>query len=218
MHPSSVARTQMTYQQVRAWSVLSPETLAVFEQLPREQFVPDGWRGAAYGDLAIPLGHGQHMLTPTLVGRILQAVAVERGNRILEIGTGSGYVSACLALLGAQVHSVEIHDDIARQARSNLAGAGIGNVQVEEADAFAWTAAAPGYDVIVVTGAMPVYDARFEALLRPGGRLFAIHGVAPVMEARLVRLTDGGQREERSLFETVVDPLVHTVRPDPFVF
>lgn len=212
------ARTQMTYQQVRAWSVLSPEALAVFEQLPREQFVPAAWQGAAYADLAVPLGHGQHMLTPTVAGRIVQAVEVRRGDQILEIGTGSGYLTACLALLGAGVHSLEIHADLARQARTNLARAGIGNAQVEEADAFAWQAAAPGYDVVVITGAMPVYDPRFESLLRPGGRLFAFSGIAPAMEARLIRLPAGKAREEHSLFETVVDPLVHAATPNPFVF
>lgn len=218
MLPSLPARTQMVYQQVRAWSVLPPEALAVFEQLPREQFVPAAWQGAAYADFAIPLAHGQHMLTPTVAGRIVQAVEVRRSDRILEIGTGSGYVTACLALLGSQVHSLEIHDDLARQARTNLARAGIGNAQVETADAFGWPAGAPGYDVIVITGSMPAYDPRFESLLSPGGRLFAIHGAAPVMEARLVRLTDDGQREELSLFETVVDPLIHAASPNPFVF
>ncbi len=107
----------MTYQQVRAWSVLPPETLAVFEQLPREIFVPVASLGAAYADLAIPLGHGQHMLTPTVVGRLLQAVTVGRGDHVLEIGTGSGYLTACLALLGAQVQSLEIQPELAHQAR-----------------------------------------------------------------------------------------------------
>ncbi len=218
MQTSTSARSQMTYQQIRAWSVLPPETLAVFEQLPREIFVPAAAQGAAYGDLAIPLGHGQHMLSPTVVGRILQAVTVRRADRILEIGTGSGYVTACLALLGAQVRSLEIRPELAHQARQNLKAAGIGNAQVEEADAFGWQPAAPGYDVVVITGSLPVYDPRFESLLNPGGRLFVVAGQEPVMEAQLVRLNDSKVRDVHSLFETVIDPLTHAAAPSHFVF
>lgn len=209
MITSAAARTQMTYQQIRAWSVLPPETLAVFEQLRREDFAPEAWRGAAYGDLAIPLGDGQHMLTPTVVGAIIRALSPQRGDAILEIGTGSGYLTACLALLGASVHSLEIRPALARQARINLQQAGIGNATIEEADAFGWQPAAPGYDVVAITGSLPVYDPRFESLLKPGGRLFVVTGEAPVMEARLVRLNARGQRDQSSLFETLIDPLDH---------
>lgn len=218
MTPSTDARTQMTYQQIRAWSVLPPETLAVFEQLRREDFVPAAWRGAAYADLAIPLGQGQHMLTPTVVGGILKAVDLAPGDSVLEIGTGSGYLTACLARLSASVHSLEIRPHLARQARVNLKEAGIGNAVVEEADAFAWQPAAPGYDVVVLTGALPACDERFESLLRPGGRLFVVTGSAPVMEALLVRLTVQGQREQSSLFETVFDPLDCPAAPKIFEF
>jgi protein-L-isoaspartate(D-aspartate) O-methyltransferase len=218
MNPSPSARTQMTYQQIRAWSVLPPATLAIFEQLSREEFVPEIWRGAAYADYAIPLGDGQHMLTPTVVGRLLQAVAPMAGESILEIGTGSGYLTACLARLGGKVHSLEIRPALARQARINLRQAGIGNAEVEEADAFSWQPAAPGYDVIAITGALPMYDARFEALLNPGGRLFVVTGTAPVMEARLVRLTTQRGREQTSLFETLLDPLENAAVTSSFEF
>jgi len=218
MNSSVSARTQMTYQQIRAWSVLPPDVLATFEQLRREDFVPEGWLGAAYGDLAIPLGEGQHMLTPTVVGRILQALDPAPEENVLEIGTGSGYLTACLAKQGRSVHSLEIRPALARQARANLRRAGIGNAEVEDADAFNWKPAAPVYDVVAITGAMPVYESRFESLLRPGGRLFVITGTSPVMEARLVRLTRQGVREEFSLFETLIDPLDHAATPDGFVF
>jgi protein-L-isoaspartate(D-aspartate) O-methyltransferase len=208
----------MAYQQVRAWSVLPPETLAIFEQLPRESFVPQASLGIAYADLAIPLGDGQHMLTPTVVGRILQSVTVGRSDHVLEIGTGSGYLTACLALLGGQVHSLEIRPSLAQQARQNLKAAGIGNAQVEEADAFTWTPAAPGYDVVVITASMPLYDPRFESLLKPGGRLFVVTGEAPVMEARLVRLNSSKERDVHSLFETVIDPLTHAATISRFQF
>jgi protein-L-isoaspartate(D-aspartate) O-methyltransferase len=216
--PATAARTQMTYQQVRAWSVLPPEVLAVFERLPREDFVPAAWSGAAYGDLAIPLGDGQHMLTPTVVGRILQAVTVKSTDKVLEIGTGSGYLSACLGLLGNQVHSLEIRPQLARQARTSLKAAGIGNVEIEEADVFAWQSNRPNWDVIVLTGSLPRYDTRFEALLAPHGRLFAIVGDAPAMEARLVRKDSEKLRDVHSLFETVVDPLDHAAADSRFVF
>jgi protein-L-isoaspartate(D-aspartate) O-methyltransferase len=217
MQPIVSPRSQMTYQQVRAWSVLPPETLAVFEQLPREIFVPEASQGAVYADLEIPLGNGQHMLSPTVVGRILQAVTVSRKDQILEIGTGSGYLTACLALLGADVRSLEIRSALAHQARQNLKAAGIGNAIVEETDAFEWQPAAPGYDVVVLTGSLPIYDPRFESLLNPGGRLFVVSGTEPVMEARLVRRS-GSVREVHSLFETVIDPLTHAATPSRFVF
>lgn len=218
MNHAPSPRTQMTYQQMRAAAVLPPEVLAVFEGLPREQFVPEEWRGAAYADFAIPLGEEQHMLTPTVVGRIVQTLAPRPGDTILEIGTGSGYLTACLARLGASVHSLEIRPELARRARANLRQAGIGNAEVEEADAFSWQPAAPAYDVVAITGSMPVYDPRFEELLRPGGRLFAVAGTAPVMEARLVGLNLQRQRVATSLFETLIDPLDHAASSSGFVF
>ena len=216
MQPSAVARDQMTYQQVRAWSALPPEALAVFERLPREVFVPVDWQRLAYADLPVPLGHGQHMLRPSVVGRIVQAVNVQANELVLEVGTGSGYVSACLSLLGGQVQSLEIHGDIAQRARQNLHAAGLGNVQVETADAFELTGSSQRFDVIVLTGSLPVYDSRFETLLKPGGRLFAIVGHDPIMDARLVVLDAQGKRSTHSLFETAVEALLHA--PDPPVF
>jgi protein-L-isoaspartate(D-aspartate) O-methyltransferase len=218
MQSTISARTQMTYQQVRAGSVLPGEVLEVIEHLPREAFVPAAWRQAAYADLAIPLGHGQHMLTPTVVGRILQAITLRRTDTVLEIGTGSGYLSACLARLAAQVQSLEIDPQLAAQARENLQAVGIGNVHVDAADAFQWQPAMPSYDVVVITGSLPVYDARFEALLRPTGRLFVAVGTAPVMEAQLVRRLAGGGRDLHSLFETELDPLQNAAAVAQFKF
>lgn len=208
----------MTYQQVRAWSVLAPEVLEVIERLPRERFVPEAWSGAAYADFPIPLGDGQHMLTPSVAGRILQMVAVDRNDAVLEIGTGSGYLTACLAMLGAQVHSLELRAGLAARARANLQAAGIGNAEIEEADAFTWHGGSPRFDVVVLTGSLPVYDPRFESLLRPGGRLFAAAGTGAVMEALLVRLNPAGGRESRGLFETVLDPLEHAPTVSKFDF
>lgn len=218
MQTQSAARSQMTFQQVRAWSVLDERVLDVFERLPRELFVPDAWRGAAYGDLPVPLGEGQHMLRPSVAGRLLQATALKRSDRVLEIGTGSGYVTACLAMLAAQVHSLEIRPALATRARANLAAAAIGNAEVEEADAFTWDAGSPRFDAIVITGSMPIYDARFESWLKPGGRLYVVTGTAPVMEAMLVRLDTAGTAQRFGLFETVVDPLDHAPTVAKFAF
>jgi protein-L-isoaspartate(D-aspartate) O-methyltransferase len=208
----------MTFQQVRAWSVLDEHVLDVFERLPRELFVPEAWRGAAYGDLPIPLAEGQHMLIPSVAGRLLQTLALKRTDRVLEIGTGSGYVTACLAMLATHVLSLEIRPELVGRARASLAAAAIGNAEVEEADAFAWDAGSPRFDAIVLTGSLPVYDPRFEAWLRPGGRLFVITGVAPVMEAMLVRLDSAGTPSRLGLFETVVDPLDHAPTVGGFTF
>jgi protein-L-isoaspartate(D-aspartate) O-methyltransferase len=217
MLDTNAQRTQMTYQQVRAWSALPDAVLTVFERLSREVFVPETHRRVAYADMPIPLTHGQHMLRPSVVGRILHAVAPKPADQVLEIGTGSGYLTACLALLSAQVQSIEIYDDIARRARSHLRAAGIGNAEVTEADAFALADSAPRYDIIVLTGSMPVYNARFESQLRPGGRLFVIVGEEPVMDARMITLADG-TRQSLSLFETVCDPLANAPSAEQFSF
>ena len=212
------ARHQMTTQQIRAWSVLDDEAMEVFDRLPREQFVPPQHRGLAYADTALPLPCGQHMLQPSVVGRILHAVRPQRHDSVLEIGTGSGYATACLALLSARVRSLEIHGELAQQARANLHATGIGNVEVIEQDAFSPDALAGAWDIIVLTGSLPLYDARFEALLQPGGRLFVICGKPPVMEARLIGRTASGAVSQVSLFETLSSPLIHAPRVDPFRF
>jgi protein-L-isoaspartate(D-aspartate) O-methyltransferase len=207
----------MTTQQVRAWSVLAPDVLDVFERLPRERFVPEPWRGAAYGDFPVPLDDGQHMWRPSVAGRVLQALTVRPTDQVLEIGTGSGYLTAALALLASQVHSLEIRPRLATQARANLQAAGIANAEIEEADGFHW-AGSPRFDVIVLGGSLPTYDSRFEAWLKPGGRLLAVTGEEPVMEAVLVRLDAAGKRSSQGLFETVIDPLAHPTAAPQFDF
>jgi protein-L-isoaspartate(D-aspartate) O-methyltransferase len=218
MQNAATARMQMTYQQVRAGSVLPSEVLEVIGQLPREAFVPTAWRDAAYSDVAIPLGHGQHMLTPTVIGRLLQAITVRPTDTVLEIGTGSGYLTACLARLAAQVQSLEIQSEFAAKARQALQSVGIGNVHVDVADAFNWQPVMPSYDIVVITGSLPLYDARFETLLKPLGRLFVTVGAAPVMEAQLVRNLPGGGRDLHSLFETELDPLQNAAHAAAFKF
>ncbi len=211
------SREQMIEQQVRAWSVLDEQVLETMREVPRERFVPEGHRYMAFMDADIPLPCGQHMLRPNVVGRLLQALAPRKPDRVLEIGAGSGYVTACLAALTTQVHALEIFPELTELARSNLASLGLRNAQVATADALD-TELASRYDVIALTASLPVYVERFERQLEIGGRMFAIVGEPPVMEALLVRRVAVDRWAKESLFETVVDPLIHARRPDPFVF
>lgn len=214
---TEAARRQMIQQQVRAAEVLDPRVLEALSAVPRERFVPEGFRGMAFADVAIPIGHGQSMLPPALEGRILQALAPERGERTLEIGSGTGFFAACLAQLTGEVESLEIHEDLAAGARRTLAAEGFTGVKVETADAFA-RPLDPGYQVIAVTGSLPVYDPRFERALAIGGRMFVVVGGAPAMEARLVTRTGQDSWLAESLFETSIEPLIHATAAPRFHF
>jgi len=191
--------------------------LEVMRQVPREVFVPQGQRYRAYADVEVPLARGQHMLRPSVAGRLLQALLPEPGEAVLEIGAGSGFVTACLRAMAAQVRSLEIFPELADAARRNLAALGMRDVEVLDADALNADSGAR-YDAIAVTASLPLYDARFERMLTLGGRLFVVVGEAPVMDARLVRRTAEDAWSVQSLFETVIDPLVNAVRPPGFTF
>jgi protein-L-isoaspartate(D-aspartate) O-methyltransferase len=211
------ARRQMLDQQVRAWEVLDPRVLEALSSVPRERFVPEAYRGVAFADVAIPIGHGQTMLPPALEGRILQALAPERGERTLEIGAGTGFFAACLAELAGAVESIEIHADLAAGATRTLAAEGFSGVRVVTADAFAHALEA-GYHAIAVTGSLPVYDPRFERALAIGGRLFVVVGSSPIMQARLVTRTGPDAWLTESLFETSIEPLIHAAPAPRFRF
>ena len=213
----NTARRQMIEQQVRAWEVLDLKVLETMERVRREEFTPPAYRDLAFADMNVPLSHGQHMLAPKVEGRILQALELRPDDAVLEIGTGSGYFAACLGALARSVKSIEIHPDLAASARANLARNNVHNVSVENADAFAYSDAAR-YDAVVLTGSLPVYDARFEQWLAVGGRLFVVVGQEPVMEARRMTLSGPGEWVREGLFETVVDPLAHAAEPPKFVF
>lgn len=213
------AREQMIEHQVRAWEVLDARVLSILRIVRREQFVPTAQAYLAFADTDVPLPHGQHMLRPNVVGRLLQALELTSTDRVLEIGAGSGYVTACLAALASQVTSLEIFPALADLARSNLAAAGVTNAEVVTADAMqAEGPPGPRYNAIAVTGSLPVYDERFQRQLEIGGRLFVIVGDAPVMDARLVRRVSEEGWVTESLFETVVAPLQNARRPPGFAF
>ena len=211
------AREQMIEQQVRAWDVLDARVLEVLRDVPRELFVPQGQRYRAYADAEVPLARGQHMLRPSVAGRLLQALLPEPGEPVLEIGTGSGFLTACLRTMSSEVRSLELYPELVDSATRNLAALGMRDVEVVEADALT-LASPPQYAAIAVTASLPSYDARFERMLRIGGRLFVVVGEAPAMEARLVRRTAEERWTRHSLFETVIDPLVNAARPTKFAF
>ncbi len=199
----SHARELMVEQQIRPWDVQEIRVLDVLARLPREAFVAESHRALAYADIELPLGNGQKMMKPVIEGRTLQALDLQPGDEVLEIGTGSGYLSACMGELAREVLSLEIDADLATTARARLDAAGLGNnVRIETADALSWDTERR-FDAICVTGAVDVIPSRFAQWLRPGGRLFVIRGRSPVMEAVLVK-ADG---TTESLFETDIDYL-----------
>lgn len=207
----------MVQQQVRAWDVLDEDVLTVLEEIPRERFVPAGFESLAFADTGIPLGHGQAMMTPTVEGRVLQALKPEPTAEVLEVGTGSGFLAACLARLAGSVTSLDIYDDFLTGAGASLEAAGIANVELLEMDA---TRELPErqFDAVAVTGSIATFDPRFVMALRPGGRLFVIVGEPPVMEARLVERTGENDWQSRSLFETCIAPLVNASGSPKFSF
>jgi protein-L-isoaspartate(D-aspartate) O-methyltransferase len=211
------ARFNMVEQQVRTWEVLDPEVLELLFTVKREDFVPPEYRALAFADLELPLGNGQAMWAPKMEARVLQELSIKPGERVLEIGTGSGYFTALLAARGANVTSVEIDAKRAAEARAKLARNGVTNATVEVGDGSRGYGR-HGYEVIVLTGSTPILPDAFAAQLVPGGRLFAVVGEAPVMKARLVRWTAPGTPVSTDLFETVIPPLINALQPARFTF
>ena len=202
------ARFAMIEQQVRPWDVLDPRVLEAMTSVRREDFVVDAHRNLAFADLPLPLAHGESMLKPVIEGRLLQALGLEAGEEVLEIGTGSGFVTACLAQLARAVTSIDIHEDFIAATRERLHDAGIGNVRLECADALSWQ---PGrqFDAIAVTGAVAEIPTAFVEWLRPGGRMFVVRGQSPVQEA--VRAT---RRGEGLHLESLVETDIPYLRGD----
>jgi protein-L-isoaspartate(D-aspartate) O-methyltransferase len=211
------ARQQMVEHQVRTSDVFDPTVLNVLGTVPREQFVAAGFESLAFADTELPIGHAQLMMTPQVEGKLLQSLAVLPSDSVLEIGTGSGFLTACLARLARSVTSIDIYDDFLAAARANLADCGISNFELGNMDA---TTALPAgeFDVIAVCGSIEVFDQRYAAALRPGGRLFVVIGAAPSMEALLVHRIDADNWQTTSLFETELDALINGTLPPQFSF
>lgn len=212
------ARFNMIEQQIRPWDVLNPAVLDLLKQIKREDFVPAPYRTLAFVDMEIPLGYGASMMSPKLEARILQELAIGKNDTILEIGTGSGYLTALLAALGKHVYSVDIVAEFKTSAHAKLVSQGLRNITLENGDAARGWSRHGKYDVIVLTGSTPVLPETFIHDLNPGGRLFAITGDAPAMTAQLVHCVAPGTYRTVTLFETNVPLLTNALQPERFVF
>ncbi|MCG6898373.1 MAG: protein-L-isoaspartate O-methyltransferase [Gammaproteobacteria bacterium] len=212
------ARFNMIEQQVRPWDVLDQHVLDTMKTIPREHFVPERYRSLAFADTNIPLGHEQVMMAPKLEGRLLQALAIAPGDRILEIGTGSGYLTACLATLGRHVTSVDIMPDFTAAAGEKLQQEKIGNISLYTADVANGIGSDERFDAIAVTGSLPVLQQQYHNNLAIGGRLFLITGELPIMEACLITRVDEHNWSRESLLETCIPPLLNAARAQDFIF
>jgi protein-L-isoaspartate(D-aspartate) O-methyltransferase len=211
------ARFNMVEQQVRTWAVLDQNVLDLLLAVHRENFVPHAYRSLAFADLEIPLGDGERMWTPKMEARVVQELDLKGSESVLEIGTGSGYLTALLSGRAREVTSVEVNARLLAEAQAHLAAAGVRNARLESGDgARGW--GSDTYDAIVLTGSTPVLDEGWVKQLKPDGRLFAVIGDAPVMKARLMRWSAPGAIVHEDLFETVLRPLENAPQPARFVF
>jgi len=212
------ARFNMIESQIRTWEVLDQAVLDTLAAVRREEFVPPQYRSLAFVDMEVPLGQGETMLAPKLEARLLQELTLKPGDKVLEVGTGSGYMAALLARLAGQVVSVELRADLSAAAAEKLARHRIENVALRVGNAaLGWPGEGP-YDAIVLTGSVPMIPVELREQLAQGGRLLAVVGEAPVMTARLVTQVAPGVYNETGLFETCIAPLREVRQPERFVF
>ncbi len=210
-------RHNMVEQQVRPWDVLDDKVLLTLEQIPRDAFVPEKYKNLAYADTAIPLNDSQSMMHPVVEGRILQSMTIQPEDSILEIGTGSGYLTACMAHMGCHVDSVEIDEALAQQAEKNLQQAGITNISIRCGNGLELEAG-KSYDVIVLTGSIGEIPDTLKQALNINGRMFAVSGSAPAMQAHVITRTAENDWADEVIFETVQDTLVHGEKKPSFEF
>lgn len=211
-----LARNNMIEQQIRPWNVLDTRVLDLLKRVRREQFVPPAKQAMAFMDIEIPLGHEAFMWQPKMEARALQALKIKNSDQVLEVGSGSGYLAALLSRLAARVTSVEIVQELHSFARKNLSLHHIDNVTLELGDAAqGWGGV---YDAIILTGSVPVLPDTFQNSLKPGGRLFAVIGDAPIMQAKLFTCIRPGVLVSTNLFETIIVPLRHAQQPERFEF
>ena len=212
------ARSNMIEQQIRPWDVPNQAVLDIISEIHREDFMPDEYKRLALADIRIPLGHGQATMTPKVEARLLQALVVRPEDEILEVGTGSAYMTALLAKSGHHVLSIEIHSEFIEQAGPKLQQHNIHNVTLECGDAIhGWQQSAP-YDVIVLTGSVPFLEECIQQQLKIGGRMFAITGSSPVMEARLIKRISENDWHNEILFETDLPELEGATQIEQFTF
>ena len=216
------ARTNMVEQQIRPWEVLDQDVLDLLYTVPREEFVPPSCRNLAFTDMEIPLGEGEKMWFPKLEARVLQELAPRRSDRVLEIGTGSGYLTALLAHRSAHVHSIEIRPALAAFGKANIERHGLDNVTLALGDGANGVppevSAGGPFDIAVLTGSVPQLPQALLDLLAPGGRAFAVIGEAPIMTAKIITRTAAGALRTAELFETVLAPLANCARASRFTF
>ena len=212
------ARENMIKQQIRPWEVVDQKTLNLLEEIHREDFIPDTYQHLALADINIPLLRNQVTMTPKVEARLLQHLAIQPHEKILEIGTGCGYLTALLANSGNFVHSIDIFPEFMEHARPRFKQYGLDNIELHVGDAIhGWPEQAP-YDVIVVTGSVPILEQYFQQQLNIGGRLFVIVGQSPTMDARLITKTGTDLWSVESLFETDLPALIGAPEPESFHF
>ncbi len=212
------ARFNMVEQQIRPWDVLDFKVLDLLQLTPREEFVPKGYEELAFADMEIPLDHGEVMLAPKIVARMMQAANIHESDSIFEVGTGTGYGTALLAKAAREVESVDIHPDFIETAQQNLTNQGIDNVTLDTRDAAQGVGSDRLYDVIIITGSLPTLPDSFQHSLQRGGRLVAVVGNAPVMQAVLITRSGDNEWSEEVLFETEIPPLRNVAAVKPFTF
>ncbi len=210
------ARFNMVEQQIRPWDVLDTNVLKIIEETPRELFVPNEYQKLAFSDLEIPLQHDQVMMAPKVEARMLQALQIDQTDEVLEVGTGSGFVTACLSKLGQHVDTIEYYADLLEGAQSILQQLNLSNINFTPGDALKDLDYTKQYDVIAVTASMPIYMDVFEKLLANNGRMFVVIGKAPVMQAQLITKIDEYGLYKTQLFETNLMPLIGSKEPQNF--
>lgn len=211
------ARLNMVEQQIRPWNVSDIDVLKIITETPREMFAPDQYQKLAFADMEIPLGHEQFMMTPKIEARILQVLQIGPDDKILEIGTGSGFMTACLAKLGKHVDTIEYHSDFSSRAQSILKRLTLNNVNYIWGDALDSRNYTEQYNVIVVSASMPVHQKKLEELLAENGRMFVVIGQAPAMQAQLVSKRNKEGVDHTGLFETCLKPLIGVQEPQAFL-
>jgi protein-L-isoaspartate(D-aspartate) O-methyltransferase len=212
------ARFNMVEQQVRPWEVLDPRVLELLEKTHREDFVPVRYRKMAFADFAVPLDHDQSMMKPVVEGRLLQSLELKEDETVLEIGTGSGFITACLAQMAKRVVSVDIHEQFTTEAEAKLKAKDIHNVELETGDAMSGWQPEQAHDVLVVTGSVDDVPDHFRGWVNPGGRMFVVCGDSPAMEAKLLTKLNATEWREESLFETDLPRLINAGKAPEFEF